>query len=58
MTFSFQGSKHMTCGEGGMVITNDAELAAQILQEIKDLPAIHQPDDSLSYRVGESAYNV
>lgn len=26
-SFSFQGSKNMTAGEGGMLITNDAELA-------------------------------
>jgi perosamine synthetase len=26
-SFSFQASKHLTCGEGGMLITNDLELA-------------------------------
>jgi perosamine synthetase len=26
-SFSFQASKHITCGEGGMLITNDLELA-------------------------------
>ncbi len=26
-SFSFQRSKHLTCGEGGIIITNDAELA-------------------------------
>ena len=26
-SFSFQASKHLTCGEGGMLITNDVELA-------------------------------
>jgi perosamine synthetase len=26
-SFSFQASKHLTCGEGGMLITNDSELA-------------------------------
>jgi perosamine synthetase len=26
-SYSFQGSKHMTCGEGGMIITDDKELA-------------------------------
>ena len=29
-SFSFQTSKHMTCGEGGMLITNDDELALKI----------------------------
>ncbi len=28
--FSFQNSKVMTCGEGGMLTTNDAELAARV----------------------------
>lgn len=26
-SFSFQASKHLTCGEGGMLVTNDEELA-------------------------------
>ena len=29
-SFSFQSSKHMTCGEGGMVTTDDVELAKKI----------------------------
>ncbi len=29
-SFSFQSSKHMTSGEGGMVITNDKELADRV----------------------------
>ena len=29
-SFSFQSSKHLTCGEGGMVTTDDEELAAGI----------------------------
>ena len=29
-SFSFQGSKHITCGEGGMLITNSEELADKI----------------------------
>jgi perosamine synthetase len=29
-SFSFQASKHMTCGEGGMVITDDERLATAI----------------------------
>ena len=29
-SFSFQNSKHITCGEGGMVITDDPELAAAV----------------------------
>ena len=29
-SFSFQASKHMTCGEGGMVITDDAEAATRV----------------------------
>jgi len=29
-SFSFQNSKHMTCGEGGMVVTNDPDLAAAV----------------------------
>lgn len=29
-SFSFQSSKHMTCGEGGMVITDDESLAVRI----------------------------
>ena len=29
-SYSFQGSKHMTCGDGGIVITNDADYAARI----------------------------
>jgi len=29
-SFSFQGSKHMTCGEGGMVIASDEAFAARI----------------------------
>ncbi len=29
-SFSFQSSKHVTCGEGGMVITDDEELAVRI----------------------------
>jgi perosamine synthetase len=29
-SFSFQNSKHITCGEGGMVTTNDHELADQV----------------------------
>jgi len=28
-TFSFQSSKHITAGEGGMIVTNDEELAAR-----------------------------
>ena len=28
-TFSFQSSKHITAGEGGMIVTNDDELAAR-----------------------------
>lgn len=31
-SFSFQSSKHMTSGEGGMVTTNDPELAGRIRQ--------------------------
>ncbi|MGH9345575.1 MAG: DegT/DnrJ/EryC1/StrS family aminotransferase, partial [Terriglobia bacterium] len=31
-SFSFQSSKHMTSGEGGMVTTNDPKLAARIRQ--------------------------
>lgn len=29
-SFSFQSSKHMTAGEGGMVVTNDADLALKL----------------------------
>ncbi len=29
-SFSFQLSKHITCGEGGMVVTNNQELAGQM----------------------------
>ncbi|MCC7351664.1 MAG: DegT/DnrJ/EryC1/StrS family aminotransferase [Phycisphaerales bacterium] len=29
-SFSFQSSKHMTSGEGGMVVTDDAELAEKV----------------------------
>ncbi len=29
-SFSFQNSKHMSCGEGGMITTNDADLADKI----------------------------
>lgn len=29
-SFSFQSSKHMTSGEGGMVVTNDLELATRV----------------------------
>ena len=29
-SFSFQNSKHITCGEGGMVVTDDPELAAAV----------------------------
>jgi perosamine synthetase len=29
-SFSFQSSKHMTSGEGGMVVTNDARLAEKV----------------------------
>ena len=29
-SFSFQAGKHMTCGEGGMVTTNDPELALRL----------------------------
>lgn len=29
-SFSFQTSKHLTCGEGGVVVTNDEELADKI----------------------------
>lgn len=29
-SFSFQAGKHMTCGEGGMVVTNDADLAVTL----------------------------
>jgi perosamine synthetase len=29
-SFSFQSSKHISCGEGGMITTNDAELATKI----------------------------
>jgi perosamine synthetase len=29
-SFSFQGSKHITCGDGGMVITDDEDLAQRI----------------------------
>lgn len=28
-SFSFQGSKHMTCGDGGILICNDVELATK-----------------------------
>ncbi len=31
-SFSFQSSKHMTSGEGGMVVTNDFELATRVRQ--------------------------
>lgn len=31
-SFSFQSSKHMTSGEGGMVVTNDLELATRVRQ--------------------------
>jgi len=29
-SFSFQSSKHMTSGEGGMIVTNDLELATKV----------------------------
>ncbi len=29
-SFSFQNSKHITCGEGGMVVTDDEELATRL----------------------------
>ena len=29
-SFSFQNSKHMTCGEGGMTVTDDPELAQKL----------------------------
>jgi len=29
-SFSFQSSKHLTCGEGGMVVTNDEDLANKV----------------------------
>ena len=29
-SFSFQSSKHMTCGEGGMIVTSDPDLAGRI----------------------------
>ncbi len=29
-SFSFQNSKHITSGEGGMIVTNDKELAARV----------------------------
>jgi len=31
-SFSFQGSKHMTCGDGGITITDNEELATKIRQ--------------------------
>ena len=31
-SYSFQSSKHMTCGEGGMLTTNDPDLANRIRQ--------------------------
>lgn len=31
-SFSFESSKHMTCGEGGMLITNNEELANKVRQ--------------------------
>jgi perosamine synthetase len=31
-SFSFQNSKHITCGEGGMVTTNDREYADRVAQ--------------------------
>jgi len=35
-SFSFQNSKHMTCGEGGIVVTNDAE-AAGVMRRFSSL---------------------
>lgn len=35
-SFSFQSSKHMTCGEGGIVITNDAD-AAGVMRRFSSL---------------------
>lgn len=29
-SFSFQNTKHMTCGEGGMILTDDADLADRV----------------------------
>ena len=29
-SFSFQASKHMTCGEGGMIVTDDADAATEV----------------------------
>ena len=31
-SFSFQGSKHMTCGEGGILITSNKDLASRVRQ--------------------------
>ena len=33
-TFSFQSSKHITAGEGGMIVTDDEELAARCLSMV------------------------
>ena len=50
-TFSFYPNKHITCGEGGMVTTNDAKLAAraQSLRNLCFIPEKRYVHEEIGY---------
>lgn len=57
-TFSFQQGKHMTCGEGGIVVTNDEKLARRIYLFINKAWGYGDPTPdhyftALNYRMSE-----
>jgi len=57
-TFSLQQGKHMTCGEGGLVVTSDAALARRMYLFINKAWGYGDPDPdhyflALNYRMSE-----
>ncbi len=51
--FSFYANKIITCGEGGMIVTNDDEIA----ERAKSLRNLSFPKDKRIYQHGEVGYN-
>lgn len=52
--FSFQASKNLNCGEGGAILTNDAELAEKCYAFHNNGRARHSSSYNFTYRGGRS----
>lgn len=61
-TYSFYGNKNMTTGEGGMIVTDDADIAARLrLLRSHGMSSLtwdrHQGQEAGGYEISEVGYN-